>query len=369
MMADIRNIEDLSLSDITEEFLRDECIDMGDELEVDTRQGSIYRDAAEGHIIRTAKFFSDLRQVSEIISLQSCTGDVLDVKLEERGLHRNPPVATPARYEVIFVGAVPDLGAVMECDGYMFTLDKQEEKYIIVSDDLGTELNNIAPGTPVIPEIDVMGLVSATLGELVMPATDVESDESARERLINRISGPDENGNKSQVKTWCESVEGVGCARVIPLWAGPYTVRAVIIDSNGGVPTKSIVEAVQKYVDPGADGMGEGVANIGQIFTAVAAEAVPINIKVSVLKKAESTYSNIADEFKKLVGEYTSRLSLEDYSDGMSVRIAHIGALLDGMNDVVDYDNLKMNGGDENIPFTIYQIPVLGEVEVNGDLL
>ena len=41
-MANVRNIEDLSLDDITEEFLLDECIDMGDELEVDTRQGSIY---------------------------------------------------------------------------------------------------------------------------------------------------------------------------------------------------------------------------------------------------------------------------------------------------------------------------------------
>ena len=31
-MANVRNIEDLSLDDITEEFLLDECIDMGDEL-------------------------------------------------------------------------------------------------------------------------------------------------------------------------------------------------------------------------------------------------------------------------------------------------------------------------------------------------
>lgn len=31
-------------------------IDMGDELEVDTRQGSIYRDAAAGHIIELRSF-------------------------------------------------------------------------------------------------------------------------------------------------------------------------------------------------------------------------------------------------------------------------------------------------------------------------
>ncbi len=370
MADDIRNIEDLSLDDITEEFLLEECIDMGDDLNVDTRQGSIYRDAADGHIIRTAKFFSDLRQVAEIISLQTCTGDVLDEKLMERGLTRNPAEATPAKYYVDFVGdTMPDIGAVMSCEDYMFTLDMLDGEYVIVSDDLGTEMNNLVPGLAVIPDIDIPGLVSATLGELATPAIDIEDDESARERLINRISGPDENGNKSQVKTWCESVEGVGCARIIPLWNGPNTVMAVIIDGNGDVPTEKIVSDVQNYVDPGGEGMGEGVANIGQFFTAVAAEAVTINITVSVLKKAEATYSGIQEGFKELVENYITGLALEDYSDAMSVRIAHIGALLDGMEDVIDYDNLKLNGQDENVPFTIYQIPVIGEVTVDGNIL
>ena len=72
---------------------------------------------------------------------------------------------------------------------------------------------------------------------------------------------------------------------------------------------------------------------------------------------------------KELVENYITGLALEDYSDAMSVRIAHIGALLDGMEDVIDYDNLKLNGQDENVPFTIYQIPVIGEVTVDGNIL
>ena len=44
----IRNIEDLAIDEITEETLLDQCIDMGDELGVDTNQGSIYRDASDG---------------------------------------------------------------------------------------------------------------------------------------------------------------------------------------------------------------------------------------------------------------------------------------------------------------------------------
>lgn len=91
------NIEDLRLDEITEEFLQDESISMGAELGVDTRQGSIYRDASDGHVFRAAKFFNDLRQIVDIISIYSCTGDMLDEHMRMRGMGRNPPEDTPRR--------------------------------------------------------------------------------------------------------------------------------------------------------------------------------------------------------------------------------------------------------------------------------
>lgn len=151
-------------------------------------------------------------------------------KMMERGLTRNPANPTPATYYVSFVGMVPEMDSKMSVDDYFFTLSSDSEgRYILISEDMGTDMNNLVSGTKVIPELDVDGLISATLGELAIPAIDAESDDSARERLINRISGPDENGNKSQVRTWCESVEGVGAARIIPLWKGPYTVVALFL--------------------------------------------------------------------------------------------------------------------------------------------
>lgn len=363
-----RNIEDLALGDITEDFLIAHFLDMGDELGVDTRQGSIYWDACMGSIIRTAMFIDRLSKVNDIISLWSCTGDVLDEKLKERGLSRNPPVATPATYYVAFVGEAPELDSVMTCEDYFFILRKREDRYVIVSEDLGSEMNNLVPGTEVIPEIDVDGLVSATLGELVVPAIDIEDDDSARERLIGRLSGPDENGNRSQFKTWCESVEGVGSARIIPLWDGPNTVLGVIVARSGGVPTAGVVDAVQKYVDPGADGMGEGVASIGPIFTAVAVEAVKIDISVSVMKKNEATYADIQESFEERLETYFREMALEEHTDGMAIRYVRVGALLEGLDSIIDYDGLTMNGESENVVFSVLQIPVLGEVSVDGNI-
>lgn len=362
-----RNIEELKLDEITSEFLLDECIEMGEGLGVDTRQGSLYRDAAAGHIIRISKFFNDLRQVNRIISLDTCTGDILEEYMRLRGLTLNPEHATYAKYYVIFSGTAPKVGSVMSCAGHFFTLDKMEDDYILVSQETGSEMNNLVPGELVIPEIDVDGLISATLGNLAVPALDIENDDSARQRLKNRIAGPDENGNKSQIRTWCESVEGVGRARVIPLWNGANTVAAVIISTDGGIPASEVVDNVQEYLDPGCEGMGEGAATIGQFFTAFPVQAVSIDVSVNVIKSASVNYSEIREKFIQELTKYFHDIAMvEEYLPDIKARYSRIGAILSNMDEVIDYEDLKINGSVENIPFMIYQIPVVGEVNVNG---
>lgn len=371
VLQNMKNIEDLPLNNITEDVLIEQFFDIGNYLNVDTRQGSIFWDASMASIIRTSMFLDQLKMVKEIISIYTCTGDILDERLMERGLKRNPENPTSAVYYVNFVGSIPDMGAKMSVEDYMFTLGQDEEgRYIIASDDLGTAMNNLASGMMVIPDLDVDGLISATLGELAVPADDPESDESARERLINRISGPDGNGNKSQMRTWCESVEGIGSARIIPLWNGPNTVKGVLVSTKGEVPSQTVVDNVQKYIDPGCTGMGEGAANIGQFFTAVAAESLKIDVSVSVTKKAEVTTTTIQEEFKKLLQKYFCEMALAEYSEGgMAIRYVRVGSILQSIEQVIDYDNLKLNGAPANVSFTIMQIPILGEVTVDGSVL
>lgn len=365
-MATIKNIEDLELSEITEELLLDECIDMGADLGVDTNQGSIYRDASDGHIIRVAKFFNDLNLVADIISINTCTGDILDERLKERGMERNPPADTPAVYYVEFVGAEPEVGDVVSCDGYFFTVEKVNERWAIrSSEETGTDMNHLVFGLPVIPERDVDNLISATLQELAIPAVDMEDDDSARERFINKISGPSENGNKAQIRSWCEALEGVGRARIIPLWKGEGTALGIIISTQGTKPTDAVVELVQETIDPGAEGMGEGMATIGCHFTAIAVEEVKIDIVVNVFAQ-DSTYQNIQEEIQAAAKDYLKGISLRSDASDIVVRYNSIGAIVAGISSIVDYDELLINGGTDNVVCTQYQVPVIGEVKVNG---
>jgi len=228
--------------------------------------------------------------------------------------------------------------------------------------------NNLLEGTPVIPEIDVDGLISCTLGAIYDPAEDPEDDDLARVRLLNKIAGPDENANSAQIRSWCEAIEGVGSARVIPLWNGPMTVKVVIAGIDGRAPAASIVEAVQEYLDPGVSGMGEGAAPIGQFITVVAAEEITVDVSVSVVKSASATYEDIKSALVELLDDYISKLALEDYSAELRVRYNRISAIITDMEEVVDHKNLLVNDGTDNLPFSIDQVPVLGEVTVDGNL-
>ena len=58
-----------------------------------------------------SKFFNDLRQINKILSIYTCTGEVLEERLEERGMARNPEKDTKAKYYVEFEGAEPSIGA------------------------------------------------------------------------------------------------------------------------------------------------------------------------------------------------------------------------------------------------------------------
>ena len=114
--------------------------------------------------------------------------------------------------------------------------------------------------------------------------------------------------------------------------------------------------------------MGEGVAAIGQKFTAEAVQGIPVNIQVEIVKKAEASYSAIQEELNGALAEYCKSIALEAYSEDIKVRYNRVSAIITELPGVIDHEGLLINGAEENIPFTVTQIPVMGEVDVRGNL-
>lgn len=369
-MADtIRNVEDLNLDDIDEELLTDQAIAMGKALGVDTREGSVYMDAAAGHIARTAEFFDNLREVRDILSIFTCTGDVLDEYLAQRNMSRNPPEDTQATYKCYFVGAKPKIGATMIVDEEEFTVTSKDKTdntcWYIQSVGTGSEMNSFASGTAVIPDDDIDGLESCTLGELSIPAQDSEDDDSARARFIEDIKVEIEPGNTAQVHKWCMSVAGVGRAEIVPKWKVSGPVEAYITSTAGTKPSDEVIKAVQDYVDPGAKGQGEGMASIGEAIKVIAVENFAITVSAKVYIDTGTDQETVSAAIINSIKSYFANLALTAKNvpgtDKRQVSINRVGSLIMNVNGVRDYSDLLLNSSSANPAYPYTQVPTFDD--------
>lgn len=361
----------------TYEKLLEDVLDKAPD-DIDTRPGSIFYDAVSGILIKIAKFYTDLDTVIYLTQLTTTGGEYLDLKASEYGITRLP--ATKAEYAFNYEGTEPDAGERFFAEERYFTLCKDGGRIYLKADEAGTAANNIYSGTAAVSVNNIGGLTAASFGEIENYGTDDEDDDSLRERVRGKLAGSAQNGNKQHYKTWCESVEGIGRARITPLWNGPNTVKATLITPLGRAPSAAVVAAVQEYVDPATkgytavvngrtyivgDGLGEGAANLGAHFTAAAAETVDIFITVNIELAKTAARSAVEDEIRSAVENYLKTLALEA-EESTAVRITAIGAIISGIDSVLDYSGLTLNGATDNVVIDENSVPELSEVSVNA---
>lgn len=368
--------------EFTEEYFLSQARALGDELGVDTRTGSVYMDMAAGHCLRAAFFFANLKELFNMFALDTCYADVLDDKAAEWGMERHP--ASAAVFNAVFTGAVPAVGSrfFAEETGYYFMVVEGEDGILRVEAETeGTECNTISAGTVITPADGIENLEEAYLGEIYSLGTEEETDDSLRKRLREKTAGPAENGNRQHYKTWCESVDGVGRARIEPLFAGENTVKAVLYSPEGRPASAEVVKAVQDYIDPitrnykftdsggneyvCGDGLGNGVANLGAHFLAVAAEAADITVSFAATLTNGATLEECRVAAAEAITDYLLALALDsDEGASIMVRISMVGAIVSGLPQVLDYEDLTLNGNAANIVVENAYVPVLKEVAV-----
>jgi uncharacterized phage protein gp47/JayE len=337
---------------------------------IDTRPGSIFYDAVSGILLKVAKLYADLDFVSELVFIETASGAFLDKRAEENGLSRLP--AARCNYYVSFEGVLPNVGERFFADGLYFTLLKNDGGvYFLSAEEAGAAANRVYAGAPAVPLNNIDGLASATFGEIMELGTDAESDDDLRNRIREKIAGPAENGNRQHYKTWCESVEGVGRARIVPLWKGPNTVKGILLNALGTPADDAVVARVQAYIDPDydgdgeGDGLGEGRANIGARFTAAAALEHTINASCTVTLTNGSTVGQAQTQMEEALREYLKQLTLDAHeTQGAVVRIAAVGAMINGLPAVLDYGELELNADTSNINLNSDEAAVLGEASI-----
>lgn len=332
---------------------------------IDKRQGSIIYDALAPCCVELAQMYIELSGIYDQVFIDTAVGEALDKLVEQNGVKRKDATYALRKGEFNMVVPVDNRFS----DG--------ENTYIVIENIAGTN-NSIlrceqagAVGNgyygSLTPITYLQGLTKAELTDIIDMGDDIESDQDLRIRYMESVTAPQFGGNVYDYQNKVKSLTGVGGCKVIPIWNGGGTVKLIITNSQGGVPTSSLVNDVQEAVDPNQDQQGLGIAPIGHIVTVEGAAAKKITVSATFTLESGVDPTDIQDSVNNIVDNYFKSLLVSwDKEDNLIARISQLETRLLGVAGVLDITNTKMNNSSSNLSLQSNEIPVRqGDVVIN----
>lgn len=327
---------------------------------LDTREGSLIFDALAPAAIELAIMYTELDNVLSESFVGTASREYILIGCEQMGMDISVFDASAGIHIGAFNVEVP-IGSRWNCDLYNYVVteyvgyDDEHYKYHLQCETTGTAPNN-QTGTLIPIDTIVDGLTYAQLLECVIEGENETSDEDIRTAYFDFVNSVATDGNVSQYEKWCREYDGIGNYKIFPLWNGSNTVKVSILSASNGVASTQLIDAFQKYLDPGITGMGDGVAPIGAFVTVTTATEVPITVSANVtLSDGYTDPSIINTTLTKYFAEIAYEKSVVAY---MSV-----GAEILKTQGVEFISNLLINGGTADIPLADETIPTLSNTE------
>ncbi len=336
--------------------------------EYDKTEGSFIYDATKPVAIRLEEMYKDMSIVAEKLDIEKLSAAELEQKIYQMtGLTRKAATKAIGQVEVKGNGTVA-MGSLFETEsGIQFEAIETRNVAGLALVKIQCLAEGVVGNVPAnqvrrIP-ITIAGITEATNPQPTNNGFEAEGDKALLQRYYERIKTPTTSGNRAHYKSWAKEVQGVGDAKVFPLWAGDNTVKVVIINELKEPADSEIVEMVQGHIDPNAAGAGEGAAPIGAHCTVESAVAKLLQISFDAVLEGSYTKEAVEAAVRESLRGYFREVSFTD----SYISYAIIGSLILQTSGIVDYTNLSLNGGATNIYLEENEIPVLGEVAINED--
>lgn len=299
----------------------------------------------------------------------------LDLHAKGRGLTRKP--ANPASGTLAITGVS---GTTIPA-GFKFAAPaigdqpaieyETKEKYTMGEDgtvevqvtaiEAGTK-GNVPAGSINIMMAPIKGITSITNPVPITGGAEQESNDELRGRIdeLDATSEASFVGSDGDYKRWAEEVPGVGTALPMPEWAGPGTVKVVLIDANGQPANAAIITEVYNNIMSPGDRL-QRKAPIGATVTIVAPTAKDINYTFLLEIQSGEAEVTVLERFKAQLQTYY----IEAKKEGV-VRYTKIGSILTSTSGVKDFTGLTINGGTTNIVLEEDEYPVTGVIDPAG---
>ncbi|WP_128894628.1 baseplate J/gp47 family protein [Longirhabdus pacifica] len=322
--------------------------------DVDKREGSIIYDALAPVAVELVEMYNQLDIWKDNVALDTATGDMLTELCYQNGTFRKP--ATKAIVKGVFNMDVPLQSRFSGENNTYIVLEKLADfEYTLQCEQEG-ERGNTYLGS-ILPLQYIEGLQTATITAIITNGVEEESDDALRERNREKIIQHPQDGNIAQYEQWTKRFDDVGAAKVFPLWSGGNTVKVVITDRDYKPASSTLINEVQQYLDPNAEGLGNGVAPIGAKVTVATGIEKPIDITGTIT--LEAGYSE-AEGVEEMISDYLASITFVKHSVSY-MRTAV--AILDSPN-IADMQDLKINGTATDVALHDEEIPILNSVNL-----
>ena len=327
--------------------------------EFDKSAGSFFYDAQKPVAMELEGIYTGLGNILKNGFALTASGTYLDSKAAEQGLTRKGAVSATVLLTIKgSPGAKVSVGDKAASDSLVFSimenaeLDNTGTAKVTAQCDTFGKIGNVPPGSINRFPVTLPGLVSVINEEAATGGFDEETDEELRERYFEKVSLPATSGSKYHYVMWAKEVSGVGDAKCLPLWNGNGTVKVVIINADKGAAGSELISAVKQHIEENRP--------IGAAVTVESAVPLAINVSVSL---ALANGVDIQTAKEKISESITKYIKKNAFANAY-ISYAQIGGCILDCAEVLDYSNLRINGGIDNIEIAETQVPALGVVTV-----
>lgn len=313
--------------------------------DVDKREGSVIYDALAPSALKLAEMYFELENYIDLFFADTAIGEYLDRKVLDFGMLRKK--ATKSIRKIVTNNSV-DIGTRWGIENISFKIIENiaQNEYKAECEVAG-DIGNVYTGK--LTSLDNLDGIEASLTDIIESGQDEENDESLRNRFYTKVRKPSTSGNSNHYEQWALEVEGIGAAKVFPLWNGAGTVKIEILDSNMDID-KTLESKVYEHI--------EKVRPIGAIVTVGSPNTKTIDIKAKIVLDGSTDIAKIKESFEQNVKEYLKNLVFKSNS----VSYAVIGSMLLSTKGVLDYSEFVLNEGTGNILISEHEIPALKNI-------
>lgn len=302
-----------------------------------------------------------LDRVFAVSAAENGYSDDLENRCAESGIYRKD--GTHAIGQVTFIGTdnvnIP-INTLVQTDGGLQYITLTDTTIIngsattdIKATSIGIAYNLPSNAIKELP-VQITGITAVTNINPIIGGTEKENDNELLNRFLLQKRTLATSGNESHYKLWATEVNGVGDAVVMSTWAGAGTVKVIVLGSDKHTPSQEVLDNVILNI--------QTKRPIGAVVTVEGAVEVPINITVTLQLASGIDINDTKNQIQTGIKTYLDSLAFKD----PLVRYTRIANILLDVASIIDYSNLIVNGGTENIEIPQGSVAVLGTVNINA---